>query len=99
MGEVKKASIREFRKLGFLKKTKIGCFFHPLGLALEVEIDEGGTERLGRIWDYRDDPEGVIFGHGMISEEKIDCVEELRESKRKTGEKMFDGDIIQKGES
>lgn len=36
-------------------------FLHPLGLALEVEIevDEDGTERLGGVWDYRKDPEGI----------------------------------------
>jgi hypothetical protein len=37
-------------------------FLHPLGLALEVIInDETGEETLGGIWDYRDDPEGMFF--------------------------------------
>ena len=33
---------------------------HPFGLALEAEVNEDGT-RIGAVWDYRDDPEGLIF--------------------------------------
>jgi len=34
---------------------------HPLGLALEVVIEDDGETHLGGIWDYRDDPEGILF--------------------------------------
>jgi hypothetical protein len=35
---------------------------HPLGLALEVVEDEdSGIYSMGGIWDYRDDPEGILF--------------------------------------
>jgi hypothetical protein len=34
---------------------------HPLGLALEVEIDDDGKVIIGSIWDCRSDPEGVLF--------------------------------------
>jgi hypothetical protein len=27
-----------------------------------VSIDDDGTYKLGDIWDYRDDPEGMIYG-------------------------------------
>ena len=94
MKEAKKMDIKEFRELGVLQEVN-RQFLHPLGLALEVEINEDETERLGGVWDYRDDPEGMVFGRDMISEEKIDSVEQLRESKRKTREKMFRGAIVQ----
>jgi hypothetical protein len=58
--EKKFLSVKEFRELGFLQEVN-RQFFHPVGLALEVVIDDNGSERLGRIWDYRDDPEGVWF--------------------------------------
>lgn len=34
---------------------------HPLGLALEIIINDDGTEEFGDLWDCRDDPEGVIY--------------------------------------
>ncbi len=58
--EIKKLSIVEFRRLGYLQEVN-RQFFHPLGLALEVIIEEDGTERLGGIWDSREDPEGFLF--------------------------------------
>jgi hypothetical protein len=33
-------------------------------------VEEDGTERLGGVWDYRDDPEGMAFGDGMIDADK-----------------------------
>ena len=67
---MKYLDIAEFRKLGFLQEAN-RQFFHPLGLALEVTINEDGTETLGRIWDGRDDPEGFIFGDDNIDIEKM----------------------------
>lgn len=34
---------------------------HPLGLALEAEIDDDGKVVIGSIWDCRSDPEGILF--------------------------------------
>jgi len=51
-------STKDFIDLGFLQEAN-RLFFHPLGLALETQGGEGNV--LARIWDYRDDPEGVIF--------------------------------------
>jgi hypothetical protein len=59
-GEPKRIDIKEFREFGFLHEIN-RLFLHPLGMALEVEIWDDGTEKLGGIWDYRDDPEGIIF--------------------------------------
>ena len=68
MGEkIKTMSVKEFRELGYLQEIN-RRFLHPLGLALEVEIDdETGEERFGRIWDYREDPEGIVFGDDIVS--------------------------------
>lgn len=88
--EIKRMDIKEFRALGFLQEAN-RLFFHPLGLALEVIInDETGDETLGGVWDYRDDPEGMLFGKGMIDIKKADQIKLLRKSKTeiriKTGE-------------
>lgn len=58
---VNRIDIKEFRDRGYLQEAN-RLFFHPLGLALEVIIDEeNGEVRLGGIWDNRDDPEGTVF--------------------------------------
>lgn len=77
---IKKMSIKDFRTEGFLQEAN-RMFFHPLGLALSVSIDDDGVETLSEVWDYRDDPEGMTFGPGMISKEKIDHVHSFREGK------------------
>jgi len=59
---VKRIGIKEFRDAGYLQEVN-RRFLHPLGLALEVIVDEeDGSEKLGGIWDSRDDPEGFVFG-------------------------------------
>ena len=92
--DIKRLDIKEFREKGFLQEAN-RLFFHPLGLALEIEIDDvTGIERLSSVWDYRDDPEGMLFGDNVIKQSKIDYVEELKESKRIIRTKLI-GDIIQ----
>lgn len=59
---VKRMNIKEFLEEGYLQEAN-RRFFHPLGLALEVIIDDDtGEYKLGGVWDYRDDPEGMLFG-------------------------------------
>lgn len=58
----KKMSVKEFREAGYLQELN-RQFLHPLGLALEVIVEEDGTERFGEVWDSRDDPEGYIYAH------------------------------------
>lgn len=60
MTNVKYIDIKEFRERGYLQEAN-RWFFHPLGLALEVTTHEDGTESLSGVWDYRDDPEGIIY--------------------------------------
>lgn len=67
MVEIKYMPISEFRSWGLLQEIN-RQFLHPRGLALEIIIDkETGEEKFGGVWDYRDDPEGIIFGEGEIS--------------------------------
>lgn len=75
MAKIKRMSIAEFREFGFLQEVN-RQFFHPLGLALEVVVDDDGGEVLGGIWDYRDDPEGVKFAE--IDLDKLQRVTQLQ---------------------
>lgn len=52
--------IKEFVSEGFLQEAN-RQFFHPLGLALEVMVDDDGNYFISGVWDHRDDPEGIIF--------------------------------------
>jgi hypothetical protein len=80
--EIKRMDIKEFRELGFLQEAN-RQFFHPLGLALEVIVDEEtGETSLGGIWDYRDDPEGMFFMDETIDEKRITMIKDLKDSKR-----------------
>jgi hypothetical protein len=58
--EIKYIDIKEFREKGYLQELN-RQFLHPLGLALEIKIDEDGKETLGGIWDYRNDAEGIHY--------------------------------------
>jgi hypothetical protein len=81
MAEIKKIDIKEFRELGFLQEIN-RLFLHPLGMALEVILEDDGTEKLGGIWDYRDDPEGMIYGEmDDTSKSKIAFFKEFAERK------------------
>lgn len=64
LDEIIYLDIREFRERGYLQELN-RLFLHPLGLALEVVIEADGTEQLGGIWDYREDPEGMNFAADM----------------------------------
>lgn len=70
MKKIKRIEIKEFLNHGYLQEVN-RRFLHPLGLALEVVVDNEGSYQLGGVWDYRDDPEGLIFSQDMIEPEKI----------------------------
>lgn len=57
--------IKEFLDAGFLQEAN-RQFFHPLGLALEVVVEKDGSHSLGGVWDYRSDPEGMVFGEATL---------------------------------
>lgn len=75
MAKVKKMSAKEFRQLGYLQELN-RQFLHPLGLALEINREKDGTETFGEVWDYRDDPEGMLFGPDMIDADNAARIEE-----------------------
>ena len=60
MSNRKYIAIKDFVEEGFLQEAN-RQFFHPLGLALSVIVDDDGTYHLGKIWDSSDDLEGFIF--------------------------------------
>lgn len=79
--QIKRMDIKEFREVGYLQEVN-RQFFHPLGLALEVIVnDETGEETLGGVWDFRDDPEGLRFAKGEIDPAKVERVARLRDEK------------------
>ena len=59
--EIKRIDVAEFRKRGYLQEMN-RQFLHPLGMAIEVIVDDDGNERFGGVWDYRDDEEGMSYG-------------------------------------
>lgn len=69
MSEIRYLDIKEFREKGYLLEAN-RQFFHPLGLALEINVDENGNEVLGGIWDYRDDPEGILYDENLVKSKK-----------------------------
>lgn len=82
MSEIKRMDIKEFRETGLLAELN-RAFLHPLGLALEVVIDDDGTEKLGGIWDCRDDSEGVLYSKDHFPTEKCKNAQKIIESKHK----------------
>jgi len=79
---IKKMDIKEFREIGLLAELN-RAFLHPLGLALEVNIEEDGTETLGGIWDYRDDPEGMLYAKDYFPTEQCQKAQKFIKEKHK----------------
>lgn len=74
--EGKTLTVKEFRALGLVQEIN-RKFLHPLGMALEVIVDaDTGEERIERVWDNREDPEGWVFGPGMIDAEKARAIDD-----------------------
>lgn len=69
-GQPKRMPIKEFVELGFLQEAN-RQFFHRHGLALEARFDTEKPDEpwvLSGVWDYRDDPEGVLYADLSDSE-------------------------------
>lgn len=58
-------NLKEFVEIGLLQEIN-RRILHPMGLALSVYIDDDGKCGWGDIWDYRNDPEGIIFSDGVF---------------------------------
>lgn len=80
---IRRMTAAEFRACGYLQELN-RRFLHPLGLALEVQIHEDGTESFGGVWDYREEPEGMVFADTDLSEHalKVDTEWELKRTAR-----------------
>lgn len=76
-------SVKDFVEIGLLQEVN-RQFLHPMGLALEVVIDDDGTYKFGEIWDYRDDEEGMLFGKDITSKK------EFAEKARRVSEMFYD---------
>lgn len=64
---VKYVSADEIRDSGILHEAN-RLFFHPLGLALEVRLEDG----LLALQDWRDDEEGVEFAPATLDRDKAE---------------------------
>lgn len=74
---IKRIDIKEFRRLGYLQELN-RQFLHPLGLALEV-VSVHGTEKLGGIWDYREDSEGIYYEIAKVDKDSFKGFNEKKE--------------------
>lgn len=90
--EITRMDIKEFLNDGYLQEVN-RRFFHPLGLALEV-ITDLDVIKIGGVWDYRNDPEGLRFAEGEIDREKARKIDTLWRKKSKVRESLL-GYMIQ----
>jgi hypothetical protein len=93
MADVNYMSLEEFWRQGYLQEVN-RQFLHPLGLALEMVVGDDGAIRLGGVWDYRDDPEGMIYDAGSPSVEKAERIVGEWSEKAATREEKF-GWVVQ----
>ncbi len=70
LNNMKYINIKEFRELGYLQEIN-RQFLHPLGLALEIEVN-GNIETIVGIQDHRNDPEGVFYDIKNSEKERVE---------------------------
>lgn len=85
--------VSEFRSFGYLHEVN-RRLLHPLGLALEVTIDDEGNEFLSGVWDYRDDPEGIVMDE--VDGQKITNIDNELIRRRPAREALL-GHVVQTG--
>lgn len=79
---------QEFRERYLQEINRL--FLHPLGMALAVNVDDDGeTTGLAGVIDSRDDPEGFIYGEGILDQDKADSVAAELASKAVTRHEAF----------
>ena len=87
--DIKRMTVEEFRRLGFLQELN-RQFLHPLGLALEVIINDDGSESFGEVWDYRSDAEGIRFAEiSEIDVAKGELIERMQRAKAMERESLL----------
>lgn len=80
--KIKLMDLKEFIDLGYLQEVN-RQFFHPLGLALSVSVDDEERPTLYGIWDNREDGSGIIFDEGVIDKDKADYISKQFDEKAK----------------
>lgn len=94
MSEITGMCLKEFVKFGYLQEVN-RQFFHPLGLALSMAIDdETGDVDFAVLYDARYDPHGVVFSGSEIDIGKARRVEQEQE-KRGAARKEYLGFVVQ----
>lgn len=73
MSEPKYIDPVEFVGKGYLQEVN-RRFLHILGLALEITVDDDGKATISGIWDWREDPEGIVFDE--VDTDKVLAVQE-----------------------
>lgn len=86
--KLKRMNIQEFMDHGYLQEVN-RQFFHPLGLALEVVVSDDEEPRIGGVWDYRDDPEGIYFDIRNRNEEDKEIDESKERQSRRTAQYYY----------
>src|SRR5260370_6455165 len=80
---VKHLDLNVFRDDGYLQEVN-RAFFHPLGLALEVDLEN----QILRVWDYREDPDGIRFVDVDLTPNALKF-SQIREARRAQREKAL----------
>jgi len=76
--DIKRIDIKEFREKGYLQELN-RRFLHPLGLGLEVVLDdETGEESLGGVWDSREEDEGIYYDLKNSEKNRISIFKEKK---------------------
>ena len=89
---MERLTAEQMRSEGYLQEVN-RRFFHPLGLALALTIDDK-TAMSAEVWDERDDPEGWFFNPHEIKEEHIIKIDAEIAAKKDVREKAC-GSIVQ----
>jgi hypothetical protein len=98
MSDTKYISPKEFREKGYLQEVN-RRFFHPLGLALSIKIDDNGDECFSGVVDCRDDAEGYYFDLNNGDSNRVKTFKERKyfidsefEKRKEVRKKIFKSD-------
>jgi hypothetical protein len=96
MTGIKYMGIREFVEFGGLHEIN-RLLLHPLGLAMQMSVgdEDAGEETTVKIWDDRDDPEGILFADDTLNAEKAKRVCDELLARREERKKHTGGWVIQ----
>jgi len=72
---VRRMTPKEFREAGYLQEVN-RQYLHILGLALDVVVDEEtGEEKFTSVFDFRDNPLGMIYSQSVIDEDAAERID------------------------